>query len=169
MPCYLNCVIWIKFHIYSWIPREFLNHISLNSASATRANIKQIPNICAPSRVCFWGLRLQLPWLASLSLLHSSFAKYAHLICSTCTDRLCQRIWAQLACTSAYPFMPPWWRLWTVTCHAACTTCTRNQTCPQSATHVATCAGAGEWWKRREGVENGEGVELLTGLVRLKI
>lgn len=112
MPCYLNCVIWIKFHIYSWIPREFFNHISLNCASATRANIKQIPKICAPSRVCFWGLRLplerlQLPWLASLSLLHSSFAKYAHLICSTCTDRLCQRIWAQLACTSAHPSSPP--------------------------------------------------------------
>lgn len=51
--------------------------------------------------------RLQLPLLASLSLFHSSFAKYAHLICSTCTDRLCQGIWAQLACTSAHPSPPP--------------------------------------------------------------
>lgn len=85
-------------------------------------NIKQIPNICA-----FWP-HFEPHLCCNSRCLPPFICEYAHLICSTCPDRLRQGY--DYGCVQLQLPLRP------VTCHDACTTCTRNQTCPPSARHV---------------------------------
>lgn len=86
-------------------------------------NIKQILNICA-----FWPHFELCTWVAFAGLPPPSvICEYAHLICTTCTDRL------HHGCDCDYGCLEPKLTLWPVTCLDACTTCTtctHNQTCP---------------------------------------